>query len=294
MSESLTICNHTLEVQIDPLGAELKSICSRKTQMEYLWQPGYDIWDHSSLLLFPNAARIASDRILVDGKAYPATMHGFAYTSLFTVVQQSGDAATLELCANARTRRYFPYAFRLRVTFRLEGDTLIQQLEVCNEDTRTMYFSIGAHPGFYLPLEVGESGNDYLLRFDRPQQIEQLYLEKGTSLLTHDAAPFLRQETDVSLCEEMFDEGPILLSNVSADSITLLSRKSGHYVKLGIRDFPYLCLWGNPHKNAMICMEPWCGVSDYTDTDHIWEKKRGIEQAAAGKTFSRELTFQVG
>ena len=289
-----TLENKFLRIRVDQLGAELKGLYSKEQKREYLWQPGHEIWDHSSLILFPNPARICRDRAIIGGEVYPATMHGFAYKSEFEVESQTGSCLELVLRASEETRRYFPYAFRLHVVFRLEGRVLVQQFRVTTEDEEMMYFSLGAHPGFYLPLVLGESGNDYILHFDRPQNLHQLELQKGTSLLTGKRTMYLENSSDIPLREDFFNNGSVLLSGMKADCITLKSEKSGHYMKMGIQNFPYMCLWGNPYKNAMICIEPWCGVSDLADTDHVWEKKLGIESVKPGEQFIRTLSFEVG
>lgn len=36
--------NSFLKIEVSSLGAELTSLYSKKTEIEYLWQPGYDIW----------------------------------------------------------------------------------------------------------------------------------------------------------------------------------------------------------------------------------------------------------
>ena len=63
---------------------------------------------------------------------------------------------------------------------------------------------------------------------------------------------------------------------------------------MGIEGFPCLCLWGVPTKMSLIAVEPWIGTSDRTDTDHIWEKKPGIQTVAAGKEQTHRLTFRLG
>lgn len=63
---------------------------------------------------------------------------------------------------------------------------------------------------------------------------------------------------------------------------------------MGIRNFPYMCLWGVGSKMQILCIEPWCGMSDLTHTDHVWETKLGIEKAEVGETFVRTLTYRVG
>ena len=289
----LTIENQHLRVRVKPLGAELCSIFSKKLEQEIMWQPGDEIWNHSSMLLFPNPGRICRDRTIIDGKVRPATMHGFAYNQQFEVVDHREDLLTLRLSANDYTRESFPYEFTLDVTFRLEGDVLYQELAVSNKDSRKMYFCLGAHPGFYLPMMVGESGNDYVLRFDRKQNVKRFATEKGTMLLTGEKTPFLEDATDVQLNEDFFNGGSILLDGVEADTVTLLSLKSGHFVELGIKGFPYMCLWGNPVRNAVICIEPWCGTSDLAGTNQVWETKLGIESADIGETFTRTLRFRA-
>ena len=99
---------------------------------------------------------------------------------------------------------------------------------------------------------------------------------------------------DIHVGEHFFDNGPMLYGNVHADTITLLSKKSGRFVEMGIRDFPFMCLWGVGAKMQILCIEPWCGTSDPTDTDHVWETKLGIEKAEVGETFTRAITFRVG
>ncbi|MBQ9428064.1 MAG: aldose 1-epimerase family protein [Clostridia bacterium] len=288
-----TLENEALRVKVATYGAELQSIYSKATEKEYIWQPGAELWDNHSILLFPTPGRIAHDRTIIGGKVYPATMHGFAKDMEFTAVKASRVKLVLDLASNEETRFFLPYEFIFRVSFELRGEVLEQKLEVINKDDKTVYFSVGAHPGFYCPIELGETGDDYVLDFDRPQNIKELVGEENTRLLTHKEKEWLCGK-EKPLSDHFFDNGPCLLGNVNADTITLRSKKSGHFIEMGIKDFPYMCLWGLGTKMQIFCIEPWCGMSDYTDTDHIWEHRIGIEHADAGDTFTRVLTFRVG
>ena len=64
----LNLENEFIKIEVSTIGAELQSIYSKETQMEYLWQPGSETWPHHSMLLFPNPGRIAGDRTIIDGK----------------------------------------------------------------------------------------------------------------------------------------------------------------------------------------------------------------------------------
>lgn len=286
--------NESMRIVVSTVGAELLSLYSKKTDMEYLWQPGYDIWSHHSMLLFPNPGRIAGDRTIIGGKVYPATMHGFADSMEFGVVQADQERLLLQMSATEETRKSFPYEFRLQVEFSLEKDVVRQKFRVINEDDKPIYFSLGAHPGFYCPILPEECGDDYILDFDSPQHIDELEMQERTRLLTGKKRPYLDGEKELELGDHFFDEGPRLLSNVSAEYVTMRSKRSGHFVELGIRDFPYMCLWGAGTRMSILCIEPWCGVSDLVDTDHVWETKLGIEVAGVGEVFERTLTFRVG
>jgi len=286
--------NDFVKIEVSPVGAELQSLYSKETQMEYLWQPGYDIWPHHSMLLFPNPGRIAGDRTIIDGKVYPAAMHGFANDMEFEVVESDREQLLLQVSATEETKKSFPYEFRLQIEFSLEGEMVVQKFRVINDDDRKMYFSLGAHPGFYCPIVLGECGEDYSLEFDCPQNMNYLKLEENTRLLTGERVPYLQGEKEILLHNHFFDDGPKLFEGIRAGSITMRSKRSGHFVELGIKDFPYMCLWGVGGRMSIMCIEPWCGTSDLADTDHVWEKKLGIESAGVGETFERRLTFRVG
>ena len=89
---------------------------------------------------------------------------------------------------------------------------------------------------------MGETGDDYVLTFDRPQQLEQLELEENTRLLTGNKTYYLSNETTIPLSDHFFDNGPLLFGNMDARTLTLRSVRSGHFVELGVEGFESLCL----------------------------------------------------
>ena len=286
--------NKYLQVRVSPVGAELKSLYSPITQMEYLWQPGAETWPHSSMLLFPNPGRIARGRTLIGGKVYPGNMHGFAYDAEFTEVEYQPDCLVLELKDSPRTRKYYPYAFTLQVEFCLQEDMLVQTFRVQNRGEEPMYYGLGGHPGFYCPLVLGESAESYSLEFNRPQNLCNLEMEENTRLLTGKKIPYLQQQDRIPLHEGFFNNGPLLFTDMDAETVTLRSAQSGRFVEMGIAGFPDLCLWGVPTRMSLIAIEPWIGTTDRADTDHIWEHKPHLQQLQPGQERTHWLTFRVG
>jgi len=286
--------NEFLKVRVSSKGAELQSIFSKQTNCEYIWQPVQGIWERHSMLLFPNAGRIADNYVVIGGQPYPAKMHGFADEMDFNLIYKDDKKIELEISSNAETIKMFPYKFRMRISFVLENQFLTEKFCVINESKEDIYFSLGAHPGFKCPILPDECGNDYSILFDCAQNIDELCLQKNTRLVTGEKKPFLSGESEIRLSENFFDNGPILAQGMSANSIKLYSNKSGRYIEMSVKGFEYLCLWGVEQKMSIICIEPWCGISDYVGTDHVWERKPGIQRIGVGENFARELVFSVG
>ena len=284
--------NDILEITVESVGAQLTGLYSKKTNTQYLWQPGFETWPHSSMLLFPNPGRIARGRTIIGGKTYPANMHGFANDLPFDLVEQTAHKLILELRDNETTKKYYPYSFCLQVEFILSGDTLIQNFHVINEGKEPLYYCLGAHPGFYCPLVLGEKAEDYSLVFSQPQQLMQLELEENTRLLTGNKTVYLDNSCEIPLHDHLFDGGPMLFDGMNAQSITLKSKASGRFVEMGIEGFPHLCLWGVPGRMSLIAIEPWIGTTDRADTNHIWEEKPGIQKIETEAVHT--LTFRLG
>lgn len=288
-----TISNECLSVRVADVGAELCGIYSHETQQEYLFQPGHEIWEHSNLLLFPNPGRIADARAIIDGKVYPAMMHGFACKQEFAVIEHGPDRIVLELQDNATTRYYYPYAFCLRVELVLEGEKLHQHIHVINRDEKPLYYCLGAHPAFYCPLEVGGKAEDCYLEFDRPQSLRLLHMQENTRLLTGEETPYL-EGTRIPLGDHFFDDGPKLLGGMNAETLRLGSVSSERFVEMSVKGFPNLCLWGVPTRMSIIAIEPWHCPNDRADTNHIWEEKPGIQTIPTAGSKTHTFTFRVG
>ena len=287
-----TLENNQLKITVEQVGAQLTGLYSKVTDTQYLWQPGYETWPHSSMLLFPNPGRIARGRTIIGGKVYPANMHGFANDLPFTLAEQAPEKLILELRDNETTKKYYPYSFCLQVEFVLKDDLLIQNFTVINEGNEPLYYCLGAHPGFYCPLDLADRAEDYSLLFNEPQKLMQLELEEHTRLLTGNKQVYLDNACEIPLHDHFFDGGPMLFEGMAAGTVTLQSKKSGRFVEMGIEGFPHLCLWGVPGRMSLIAIEPWIGTSDRADTNHIWEEKPGIQKIETRQTHT--LTFRLG
>lgn len=291
--------NYTLEnskyiVRVATKGAELLGLYSKETELEYMWQGASEAWPAHSLLLFPCCGRIDRSRIIAKGKQHALAMHGFAKDMEFEVLEAGATKLTLQLAYNADTLRAFPYKFGLRVEFELFDDKIEQRFTVLNWDEAEMPFSLGGHPAFFCPVDLDSEAEDCVLEFDCDQKIKNFALEKGTRLVKKDEYDILVDGTTLPLSNYFFNNGPKVLGGVDAKYVRLLSKKTGHYMEMGIEGFPFMTLWGVGDRMTIIAIEPWCGTSDISGTDHVWETKYGNEKVASGDKWERKFVFKLG
>ncbi len=286
--------NESFKIRVNSRGAELESLYSKKLEREYLWQAASEAWSAHSLLLFPACGRVGRSRMIARGKEYPLPMHGFAKDAEFELVEKTDSTLTLVLKANEETLRMFPYDFALYVDFSLTEDKIVEGFRVVNNGGDDMYFSLGGHPAFFCPIDVTENADDYVLEFDCEQSIINYPYTDGTRLLMKDGGKVWLSGKEMPLSDSFFDNGPYLLGNVKANTVTLKSKKSGRFMEMAIKDFPFMTLWGVGKAMQIIAIEPWCGTSDVDGTNHVWEEKFGNEKVAPAEVFERRFEFRLG
>jgi len=276
-----TIRQGGMSAVIDTYGAQLRSL--RYREHEYLWQGDPAYWEEQSPLLFPFVGRFTEGRYTLRGESFPMSIHGFAKLSEFDAVDVSEASITFELRDNEATRAVYPCAFHLAVTYVLRDNGLDVSYRVTNpadplhpltpadpSNTRNpsgepIWFGIGGHPGFQVPLEEDLAFGDYYLDFTPAHQPSQVGHTKACFLSGIDT-PFPLEEGHVlRLHHDMFDEDAIVLKNV-ADTVTLRSDRGTRSVTLRSFHLPYLGLWHAPRTDApYICIEPWTSLPSRQD-----------------------------
>ena len=255
----LCIKNDRLTVGISELGAEL-ALITDKGGTQYLWQGDSAYWARRAPNLFPYIGRLTDKSYIHNGKVFQMDSHGFASRQLFEVERQSDSAVTWLLTDNPQTRAMYPFAFALRVMYTLDGTQLTIRYGVENRGGETMYFGLGGHPGFHVPLEKGLRFEDYALRFDKACTPIRIGLS-DTCFCTGEDTPYpLDKGCMLPLRHELFDRDAILLKNM-ARGMTLFSPSGRKTVRVTFPQMRYLGLWQRPHTDApFLCIEPWTSL----------------------------------
>ena len=285
----ILIENDILSAIIDLHGAELKSIRRKCDNREYLWDGSFG-WKRSAPVLFPNIGGLAGERYIYRSQEYPAPPHGFARDMNFSLLSSGTACAQLCLFSSPATQEYFPFQFSLEIIYRLEENCISTTWIVSNLDTKDMYFSIGAHPGFC--LLPGTTLEDYTLHFDRT--IDVVTRRVQGRYLTPYRETLAQEVSSLSLSPQLLAQDAIILEDTGIRTIAL--EGPDYKLVLDFPDFPVVALWTDPHtveQARFLCLEPWCGINALSDEPKcdISQKAR-INMVRPGQRFMR--TYRIG
>jgi galactose mutarotase-like enzyme len=277
--------NEQLRVVISSKGAELQSIFNKSSQLEHMWSGDPAFWAKRSPVLFPIVGTLKDDTYMYEGKSYHLSRHGFAREMEFMVDKQQAGSISFLLKSNEITLNNFPFAFEFRLSYSLHENMLKTIYEIKNITDKDMYFSVGGHPAFKLPLADGTTYNDYYLEFDKNENLRRWPISPG-GLIEKDPVPYLRHTRILPLNKELFSRDALVFKHPASSSVSIRSNKTPHGLEFSFHGFPYLGIWA-AKKADFVCIEPWCGIADSVDTDQQLVHKEGINQLAPGEVFER-------
>ena len=284
------ISSAQLTVVFNHAGAEICSITDKKG-LEYIWQAGKEIWPRHAPLLFPIVGRLKDNSFLYKGRSYELMQHGFARDQEFNQIEKNDTSCCFELRSSIRTKEHFPFDFILRVTYHLENDKLTSSYKVINPAQEFLFFSLGAHPGFNCPLVNGEHFEDYYLEFDRD---EIFYTELENGLRTDVRKKLKLENKKLGLKSSLFDQDALVFEDGQIGSLSLCSGASSHKVHLECSNWPYFGVWTKKGTEQFICLEPWFGVADDTNTTGQLTQKDGILKLKPEGEFDCSFTITIG
>lgn len=293
----IAIGNAQLQARINPLGADLCSL--RDSHGNELMgkivtalptepgQPQYH-WTCHAPILFPMVGTAHADTVRFDGNPHAMTLHGFALSRLFSVVSQDDDGVVLALTDDEGTHIAYPFRFRLEVTFRLEGATLVNEAVIVNLSDTAMPASFGFHPAFAWPLPYGEERAGHRLTFSHPEP-DTLRLLTDAGTLDERRRPSPIDGTVLTLEDSLFTEDALIWDDVRSDRVTY-GATQGPALEIAFPDTPMLGVWTKPGAD-FVCIEPWHGIADVEGYDGDFRDRPGVFELAAGE--SRRITMRI-
>jgi galactose mutarotase-like enzyme len=281
--------NTSLSVKVNSFGAELCSVVSADSAIEYIWQADPSVWARHAPNLFPVVGKLKDDTYHYQSQSYHLPQHGFARDSEFICVEQTGNALVFELPANAETLARFPFHFNFQVSYTLTDNLLQVSYSVFNPDNYDLYFSVGAHPAFNCPLTSDEQFEDYKLLFPLKDQLEIHKLNGG--LISRHTRQIPLDKNSLAVNKALFENDALVLMNSQIDEVKLVSGKTGHGVLMKAANWPYFGIWTKKDTGRFVCLEPWYGIADRDDSDGELQHKTGIIKLKAEERF--QCSFDI-
>lgn len=280
----ITLSNDVINAQINTFGAELCSL-KNNTNRDYIWEGNPTYWGKHSPVLFPIVGTLKNNTYNHNNKEYQLTRHGFARDMEFELVGKTSSSASFSIQSNSATLANYPFQFELQIQYIIVHSTLEITYTVINKDTTAIPFSIGAHPAFALP------GNfeNYSLEFEKEEPLDYTLLEND--LVSTQTETIVTNSNSVPLNYKLFERDALIFKKLQSNSLTILDKEKP-LLKVNFEDFPNLGIWTKVGA-SFICIEPWFGYSDTTESNGNLFEKEGIVILNSEDTFQTKFSIEI-
>lgn len=282
--------NDHLQVTIDSKGAELKRVFHKRHAIDYMWNADPAYWAKTSPVLFPIVGALKDNVYHYNKRTYTLPRHGFAREKDFKVTAQQSHSITFSIESDADTLVVYPFHFTFSITYTLNADELSVTYIINNTQNEIMFFSVGGHPAFKIPLIEGTAYEDYKLIFEKDETADRWPISKD-GLIEKTSEPMLDGTTTLPLKKDLFYEDAVVFKHLQSRFVQVASDKTPHGLRFSLSGFPYLGLWASPGAD-FLCIEPWCGIADSVDSNQQLPNKEGILQLQPAETFEVQWSVQ--
>ena len=285
--------NEALQVTVSETGAELQSIQTPDGR-EYLWQGDPTYWKDRALNIFPYVAMLTDGIYTYKERTYSLPEHGFAPISRFRMKFQDAERLEFELTDSEETLAQYPFRFSFAVCYRLCGNRLTVSYRVQNKGEEIMFFGLGGHPGFGLPLTEDTSFEDYYLEFSQGCQPYRVGFTESFFVNGKDEPFVLEGGRRLHLKHELFDHDAIILRH-AARSVTLRSNKTPLAVRVDYPQMNYIGFWHTNCTDApFVCIEPWTSLPSRDGMVEDLACQSDLIALPAGETYTNTWTIIIG
>ena len=285
--------NEFLKITAAARGAELQSVTAADGT-EFLWQGDPDVWGGRAPNLFPYVGRLTQKTYEAGGKPYEMEIHGLAPYLDFSPQRLSAEEMEFTLQNSLQTLPHYPFHFAFRVNYRLQKNCLHITYKVENRGEKPLYFGLGGHPGFNVPLYEGARFCDYRLRFETPCSPLRVGFNESCFLNGSDQPFPLEEGKYLPLRHDLFLQDAVVLKNTSK-TVTLETPLDRRAVTVEFPGMPYIGFWQVAGKNARyLCIEPWCSLPASERGVTVMERQKDLICLPAKSAYENNwrITFQ--
>lgn len=275
------IHNDIFCLSIKERGAELEEVSIHGINI--LWK-GKELWNAQSPLLFPVIGSLKDGYYLYNQQKYVLNPHGFIKDQVFDIVEKTSNSITLKSSYTEETYKVYPFIFEFYITYTLLFNKIKISIEIKNLEQKTIYFSLGLHPGLDYAGLKELIGEDLYLQMNVQQEVQAILFDPVYMKNTYPT----KLSPSVKLSEfskELIEKRTICYQGVQEIELGAETKK----IKIK-HSMPFTAFWqSRPEDPKFICVEPWYGLPDECITTHQLEKKKEIISLEARGTFKTEL-----
>ncbi len=287
MADLIWIGGDALSAAINPHGAELTHLRDADGR-ELMTDADPAFWPRHAPLLFPVVGVTNGGVIRVNGREHPMPKHGFARGMAFALAERGDAHVTFALTDTDETRASYPYAFRLDVTYRIEGATLRMEVDLRNPADTPLLAQFGFHPAFAWPLPFGGDRAEHSIVFDRDEPAP-LRAITPQGLIAAETRQSPLDGRTLHLADELFADDALVWDPVASDALTY-GGPDGPQLRIAFPDTDKLGIWTKPGA-AFVCVEPWQGIADPHGFMGEFRNKPGVFEVAPGGV--RQMVMSV-
>jgi galactose mutarotase-like enzyme len=284
----VSIENEQIKVEVREKGAELTSIFDKEKNREVLWQGDAKFWTGQAPILFPIVGELKDGKTQINGAEYAMRRHGFIRKMEPSEVIKEDTSATFVFKANENTKKQYPFNFTFKATYKLEGNSLINEFEVENYGDEPMPFTIGGHPAFALDFDDENSICDYKVVFEQEETSQRHYIDEN-GLYTGETANVF-DGNSIHLSESIFNDDALVFKDLKSRSVSIQNKNGDKLVSMNFKGWPFFGVWSKPNA-PYVCLEPWIGCADRNDADGVFLDKELM--MSIGPDSSKSFNFTI-
>lgn len=296
MSTVRTMENEVIKVAVCDHGAELFSLYDKVNDREVLWQADPKYWARHAPVLFPFVGKCIGGYYTHKGVQYKIGQHGFARDMEFEFLGQTENSISHVLKWTDDTYEKYPFKFELKITHVIEGKQLAVQWEVKNVGDDRMYFSIGGHPAFNVPVREGEKKTDYYVTFGGEKTLKYVRIDLSCAAADYEnPMTLVLDDNKLKITENMFEQDALVFDEHEVKKVGIAFPDGSPYVTMTCEQIPSFGVWSMPMPDTpFVCLEPWIGRCDNKGFDGELKDKYAVQSLEAGKTFNAQYEITLG
>lgn len=284
------LSNGKIKIEVADRGAELKSLICEG--IEYIWYSNPQYWSYCSPFLFPVVGTLKDKKTILEGKEYSIRQHGIVRYRDFKYLGISGNKIGFEFTSDNESLESYPYKFQFNVNYYLEEYQVRAEIIIKNCDEKTMYFCLGGHPAFNIPMFKGDKFNDYRVVFSEEESFDSPKVMPNATLNFDEPVLKYRNLKELELRKDIFSIDTIINPKVKSKSV-LLVNKNNKGLKFSYPKFKTLAIWTPFNDAPFVCIEPWIGYNDRHDTNGDFRTKDDVQKLSPQESFSCEFMIEI-